>query len=68
MLASWLLGIMVIMHMFIGYMESTLMVKSETFRVNSVDQLLGLPTLEPMLYDIGGYKSIIGVSISAEMK
>ncbi|OQR77484.1 glutamate receptor U1-like [Tropilaelaps mercedesae] len=58
LLASWLLGTMVIMHMFIGYMESTLMVKSETFRINNVDELLSLPKVEPMIYEIGGYRSI----------
>ncbi|XP_022686275.1 glutamate receptor 2-like [Varroa jacobsoni] len=58
LLASWLLGVMVIMHMFVGYMESTLMVKSETFRINDVEELLERPKIEPMIYEVGGYSSI----------
>lgn len=54
---------MVIMHMFVGYMESTLMVKSETFRINDVEELLERPKIEPMIYEVGGYSSIFEVKL-----
>lgn len=60
-LGSWLLGTMIIMNTFVCYMESTLMVKSETFRINEVDQLIKRREIKPMIYDVGGYKSIYQV-------
>ena len=49
------------MNTFICYMESTLMVKSETFRINDVEQLIKRKDIKPMIYDVGGYKSIYEV-------
>lgn len=60
-LGSWLLGTMLIMNTFVCYMESTLMVKSETFRINEVEQLIKRRDIKPMIYDVGGYKSIYQV-------
>lgn len=62
LLAGWLLGVMVLMHNFVGYMESTLMVKSETFRINTIERLIKMPKVEPMIYEVGGYKTIFEVN------
>lgn len=61
LLATWTLGMMVIMNSFIANMESSLLVKSETFRIENLDQLESQTTVRPLVFNEVGYSTLFKV-------
>lgn len=57
----WFLMIVVLMNTFVGYMESALMLKEETDRVDAIEDLVQQPDMQPMVFEAAGFLQVIEV-------
>ncbi|KAG0426686.1 hypothetical protein HPB47_026216 [Ixodes persulcatus] len=55
----WFLMIVVLMNTFVSYMESALMLKEETDRVETIEQLAHHPEIQPMVFEAAGFLQVI---------
>ncbi|EEC16772.1 glutamate receptor U1, putative [Ixodes scapularis] len=55
----WFLMIVVLMNTFVSYMESALMLKEETDRVETIEQLALHPDIQPMVFEAAGFLQVI---------
>ncbi|KAL1428319.1 hypothetical protein MTO96_002707 [Rhipicephalus appendiculatus] len=56
---SWFLMLVILMNTFVGYMESALMLKEETDRLDTIEQLALNPKVRPMVFEAAGFLKII---------
>ncbi|XP_077532651.1 glutamate receptor ionotropic, delta-2-like [Haemaphysalis longicornis] len=56
---SWFLMVVILMNTFVGYMESSLMLKEETDRLDNIEQLALAPEVRPMVFEAAGFLKII---------
>ncbi|XP_075539159.1 glutamate receptor ionotropic, kainate glr-3-like [Dermacentor variabilis] len=56
---SWFLMLVILMNTFVGYMESALMLKEETDRLDTIEQLALSPKVRPMVFEAAGFLKII---------
>lgn len=59
----WFLMIVVLMNTFVSYMESALMLKEETDRVETIEQLAHHPEIQPMVFEAAGFLQVIRVRV-----
>lgn len=59
---SWFLMLVILMNTFVGYMESALMLKEETDRLDTIEQLALNPKVRPMVFEAAGFLKIIEVN------
>lgn len=59
---SWFLMVVILMNTFVGYMESSLMLKEETDRLDNIEQLALAPEVRPMVFEAAGFLKIIEVT------
>lgn len=59
---SWFLMLVILMNTFVGYMESSLMLKEETDRLDNIEQLALAPEVRPMVFEAAGFLKIIEVT------
>ncbi|XP_037512788.2 glutamate receptor ionotropic, delta-1 [Rhipicephalus sanguineus] len=56
---SWFLMLVILMNTFVGYMESALMLKEETDRLDTIEQLALNPKVRPIVFEAAGFLKII---------
>lgn len=54
--------LVILMNTFVGYMESALMLKEETDRLDTIEQLALNPKVRPMVFEAAGFLKIIEVN------
>lgn len=59
---SWFLMLVILMNTFVGYMESALMLKEETDRLDTIEQLAHSPKVRPMVFEAAGFLKVIEVT------